>query len=106
MALLTSQKNPIMSEINIGEIKTRLRDIIASFQKSPRGKFALLLPFRDEIFQLRKKGATLKNIAEILTQCKITEKEIKPDNISKYFARAKQPTRATTAKKTKLSKSA
>jgi hypothetical protein len=85
----------------------KLRDIVANYQKPPSGKNALLLPFKEEILALKKKGATHAEVATYLTDCKILEKgKFAGDNISKFLAQIKHMRRIPRAKVAKSVKSA
>lgn len=77
-----------MAEINITEAKAKLREIAKSYHRPLHGKLALLAPLKDELLALRKKGASIAEIAGHLAECKIT---VSKDTVQRFLRAAKHP---------------
>ncbi len=79
-----------MKPTNIESAKQQLQSIVASFERPARGKLALLLPLREEILELDKRGAVSADIAAILAQCQIT---VSKDTVARFLRTEKQKDR-------------
>ena len=86
-----------MNEININAVKEQLRQFTRAYQRPLRGKFALLMPLRDEIMELERKGAVSGEIATILAQYQITASK---DTVARFLREEARKERGSRAKKT------
>ena len=77
-----------MADINIIEAKAKLREIAKNYKRPLHGKLALLAPLKDELLELRKKGASIAEIAGHLAECKIT---VSKDTVQRFLRAAKHP---------------
>ncbi len=85
-----------MNEININAVKKQLQEFTRSYQRRPRGKFAVLTPLREEILELTRRGATTAEIASILAQYQIT---VSKDTIGRFLREEAKRERTIRAKK-------
>jgi len=83
--------------INTNAAKERLRSLIQNYSRPLRGKFGVLANLREEILELRKKGATSGEIATLLAQCQV---EISKDTVARFLRMEAAKERSTRAKKT------
>lgn len=88
-----------MAEINIADAKTKLSEIAKNYKKPLRGKLPLLEPLKDELLNLRMRGASVAEIAGYLAECKI---EVSKDTVIRFLRTAKNSSR----KKSKLATAA
>ena len=88
MTQRTRNPQATMDEKTIAEAKEKLREIAKNYRKPLHGKLALLTPLKDELLILRKKGASIAEIAGHLAECKIT---VSKDTVQRFLRAAKQP---------------
>jgi len=81
-----------MPEPDIAEIKAHLREIAKNFEKKPRGKTALLSQIKEELQDLRKKGASAECISEILAKKNFP---VSKDTILKFLGKKKRTKKKT-----------
>lgn len=81
-----------MPEPDMEEIKPYLREITKSFEKKPRGKTALLSQVKEELQELRKKGASAEYISEILAKKNFS---VSKDTILKFLGKKKRTKKKT-----------
>lgn len=76
-----------MPDIDIAGIKAHLRETLKTFKKPLRGKLALLALMKNEVLDLRAKGASAEYIAE-----KLKEKNfaVSKDTILKFLPKKKR----------------
>lgn len=73
-----------MPEPDMADIKAHLREITKSFEKKLRGKTALLSQIKEELQDLRKKGASAECISEILAKKNFS---VSKDTILKFLGK-------------------
>lgn len=81
-----------MNETNIDEVKKQLNEIIATYKKPIRGKFAVLMPFKKEILTLKARGATAVEITGIMEKCKV---KVSKDTVQRFLHAMKPQKRAS-----------
>lgn len=86
-----------MNEININAVKEQLHQFAQNYQRPLRGKFAVLMPLKDEVLELARKGAASGEIASVLAQYQIT---VSKDTVSRFLRQEGRKERNSRAKKT------
>jgi hypothetical protein len=86
-----------MNQIEISAVKEQLRQFTQSYRRPLRGKFAVLMPLRDEIMELERKGAASGEIASILAQYQIA---VSKDTVARFLREEARKERGSRAKKT------
>jgi DNA-binding transcriptional regulator GbsR (MarR family) len=86
---LPYKRNPkyIMPEPDMEGIKALLRETTKNFKKKPRGKTALLSQIKEELQELRKKGASAEYISELLAKKNFS---VSKDTILKFLGKKKR----------------
>jgi IS30 family transposase len=87
----------IMSDTEMNAAKQQLRRLTDAYQRPLRGKFAVLMPLRQEIIELDRKGASGGEIAALLAQCQIT---VSKDTVGRFLRQESKAERNSHAKKT------
>lgn len=85
-----------MNESNINAVKEQLHQFTQTYQRPLRGKLAVLMPLRDEVLELARKGAASGEIASILAQYQIT---VSKDTVSRFLRQETKKERTPRAKK-------
>jgi hypothetical protein len=86
-----------MTQLNMDAVKEQLRSLAADYERPLRGKFALLMPLREEIIQLERKGASTGEIAALLAQCQVA---VSKDTVGRFLRMEKKERSSPRAKKT------
>lgn len=86
-----------MTQLNMDAVKEQLRSLAADYERPLRGKFAVLMPLREEIIELERKGASTGEIAAMLAQCQIT---VSKDTVGRFLRQESKAGRNGHAKKT------
>jgi len=86
-----------MTELNMDAVKEQLRSLVDSYERPLRGKFAVLMPLRDEIIELEKKGASTGEIASMLAQSQVS---VSKDTVGRFLRVEAKKQSANRAKKT------
>ena len=86
-----------MSDTDVNAAKQQLRRLTDAYQRPLRGKFAELMPLRQEIIELDGKGASGGEIAAMLAQCQIT---VSKDTVGRFLRQESKNERNSHAKKT------
>jgi hypothetical protein len=87
----------IMNDTDVNAAKQQLRRLTDAYQRPLRGKFAELMPLRQEIIELDGKGASGGEIAALLAQCQIT---VSKDTVGRFLRQESKAGRNSHAKKT------
>ena len=85
-----------MNEININAVKQQLRQFTDTYQRPLRGKLAVLMPLRDEVLELARKGAASGEIASVLAQYQVT---VSKDTVGRFLRQETKKERTPRAKK-------
>jgi sRNA-binding protein len=85
-----------MEHINTNAAKEQLRSLLQNYTRPLRGKFGVLAQLRDEILELKRKGASSGDIAALLAQCKV---EISKDTVARFLRKEAAKERSNRAKK-------
>lgn len=85
-----------MNEIDMDEVKQQLQEFTQAYQRPLRGKFAVLMPLKDEIVELDRRGAASGEISAILAQFKIT---VSKDTVSRFLREESRKERGSRAKR-------
>ena len=86
-----------MTQLNMDAVKEQLRSLAADYERPLRGKFAVLMPLREEIIELERKGASTGEIAAMLAQCQVT---VSKDTVGRFLRQESKAGRNGHAKKT------
>jgi len=86
-----------MSDTDMNAAKQQLRSLTDAYQRPLRGKFAVLMPLRQEIIELDRKGASGGEIAAMLAQCQVT---VSKDTVGRFLRQESKAGRNGHAKKT------
>ena len=93
-----------MSDAAAAEERTqRFAEAVRSFAGVPPKRFAALLPHRDGIAELRRKGASFVMIREILAMAGI---EVAADTVRRFYRQVIEEPRAVTKRSSKRERSA
>jgi len=76
-----------MTQLNMDAVKKQLRSLAADYERPLRGKFAVLMPLREEIIQLERKGASTGEIAAMLAQCQVA---VSKDTVGRFLRMEKK----------------
>ena len=79
-------------------VKEQLRSLAADYERPLRGKFAVLMPLREEIIELERKGASTGEIAAMLAQCQVA---VSKDTVGRFLRMEKKERSSPRAKKTR-----
>ena len=74
---MTKQEN------NIEEVKRRLAQAASEFRAKSKSKMDALEPLKEQIIQLKQKGASNSEVAELITQSGM---EVSKDTLRRYVA--------------------
>jgi IS30 family transposase len=85
-----------MNQIDMSAVKQQLREFTQGYQRPLRGKLAVLMPLRDEVLELARKGAASGEIASVLAQYQIT---VSKDTVSRFLRQETKKERTPRAKK-------
>jgi hypothetical protein len=85
-----------MNQIDMNAVKQQLREFTQGYRRPLRGKFAVLMPLRDEIMELERKGAASGEIASILAQYQVT---VSKDTVARFLREEARKERGSRAKK-------
>lgn len=70
-------------ENNIEEVKRRLAQAASEFRAKSKSKMDALEPLKEQIIQLKQKGASNSEVAELITQSGM---EVSKDTLRRYVA--------------------
>jgi len=86
-----------MNDTDVNAAKQQLRRLTDAYRRPLRGKFAELMPLRQEIIELDGKGASGGEIAAMLAQCQVA---VSKDTVGRFLRMEKKERSSTRPKKT------